>query len=117
MKKITLIILLFTGLMAHAQYVDGKPLSEIDKEFVQIWISQSKSGSQVYVDVGQERKYLYGKNNLTNLEGKDIETLSHVPLINKMILLGYDVVDVASLKKDNVNTLLYSFRKKVKTRH
>lgn len=117
MKKLLFIAFILLATAAHAQYVDGKPLSEIDKEFVQVWISQSKSGSQVYVDYGQERKYLYGKNNLTDLEGKDIETLSHVPLVNQMIMIGYDLVDVASLKKENVNTLLYSFRKKIKSRY
>lgn len=117
MKKLLLIAFLIIGATAQAQYVDGKPLSDIDKEFVQIWISQSKSGSKVFVDYGQERKYLYGKNNLTDIEGKDIETLSHVPLINQMIMLGYDLIDVASLKKENVNTLVYSLRKKIKTRY
>ncbi len=112
MKKIFLIALLFAGFTAQAQIVDGIPLSEIKIEFVQIWITQSKSGSKVYVDYGQDRKRLYGDHNLTDEAEKDIETLSHVPLINQMIGLGYEVMDITSLRDDNVNTLLYSFRKK-----
>ncbi len=112
MKKLLFISLLFFSIASQAQFADGKALSEIDNEFVQIWISQSNSGSKVYVDYGQDRKYLYGKNNLTDIEGKDIKTLSHVPIVNQMIDLGYDVLAVTSMKNDAVNTILYSFKKK-----
>ena len=112
MKKLLLIAFLFIGFSAHAQFVDEKPLSEINKEFVQIWITQSKSGSKVFVDYGQDRKRLYGDHNLTNESGKDIKTLSHVPLINQMIGLGYEILQITPLRDDNVNTLLYSFQKK-----
>jgi hypothetical protein len=111
MKKLFLIALLVTGFTAQAQFVDEKPLSEINNEFIQIWITQSKSGSKVFVDHGQGRKRLYGDHNLTDESGKDIKTLSHVPLINQMIGLGYEVLDITSLRDDNVNTVLYSFRK------
>ena len=112
MKKLFLIALLFAGFTAQAQFADEKPLSEINNEFIQIWITQSKSGSKVYVDYGQERKRLYGEHNLMDEFGKDIKTLSHVPLINKMIGLGYEVMDITSLRDDNINTLLYSLQKK-----
>ena len=112
MKKLLFISLLLFSIASQAQFADGKALSEIEHEFVQIWISQSNSGSKVYVDYGQDRKYLYGKNNLTDNEGKDIETLSHVPIVNQMIDAGYDILTVTSLKNDNVNTILYSFLKK-----
>ena len=112
MKKLLLITFLLAGFTAQAQFVDEKPLTEINNEFIQIWITQSKSGSKVFIDYGQDRKHLYGNNNLTDEAGKDIKTLSHVPLINKILANGYDIVDIASLKDDNVNTLLYSFRKK-----
>jgi len=45
MKKLFLIALLFAGFTAQAQFADEKPLSSIDNEFIQIWITQSKSGS------------------------------------------------------------------------
>lgn len=112
MKKLVFIALLLSCFIAQAQMADGKTLLEIDNEFIQIWITQSKSGSKVFIDYGQDRKHLYGNNNLTDEAGKDIKTLSHVPLINKILANGYDIVDIASLKDDNVNTLLYSFRKK-----
>jgi len=112
MKKLVFIALLLSGFIAQAQMVDGKALSEIDNEFIQIWITQSKSGSKVFIDYGQDRKHLYGNNNLTDESEKDLKTLSHVPLINKILVNGYDIVDIASLKDDNVNTLLYSLRKK-----
>ena len=112
MKKLFLIALLFAGFTAQAQFADEKPLSEINNEFIQIWITQSKSGSKVYVDYGQERKRLYGEHNLMDEFGKDIKTLSHVTLINQMIGLGYDVINITPLRDDNINTLLYSFRKK-----
>jgi len=112
MKKLLLMTLLLAGFTAQAQFVDEKPLSEINNEFIQIWITQSKSGSKVFVDYGQDRKRLYGDHNLTDESGKDIKTLSHVPLMNQMIGLGYEITDIASLRDDNVNTLLYSFRKK-----
>ena len=102
---------MWLSIASQAQFVEGKPLVEIDREFVQIWITQSNSGSMAYLDLGQERKHLYGKNNLTDIEGKDIKTLSHVPLVNQMIAAGYDILAVTSLKNDNVNTILYSFRK------
>ena len=111
MKNILFISLFLLSITSQAQFVDGKSLSDIDQEFIQIWITQSNSGSMVYVDLGQERKHLYGKNNLTDIEGKDIKTLSHVPLVNQMIASGYDIMSVTSLKNDNVNTILYSFRK------
>ena len=111
MKSILFISLFLLSIACQAQFVDGKPLSDIDQEFIQIWITQSKSGSMVYVDYGQDRKYLYGKNNLTDNEGKDIKTLSHVPLVNQMMVAGYEILAVTSLKNDAVNTILYSFRK------
>ena len=111
MKKLLFISFFLLSIASQAQFVDGKPLSEIDTEFVQIWITQSKSGSMVYVDLGQDRKYLYGKNNLTDIEGKDLKTLSHVPLINQMIEAGYAILAVTSLNDGAVNTILYSFRK------
>ncbi len=112
MKKLLLIAFLFIVFSAQAQFVDEKPLSEINNEFVQIWITQSKSGSKVFVDYGQDRKRLYGDHNLTNESGKDIKTLSHVPLINQMLGLGYKVLHITALRDDNVNTLVYSFQKK-----
>lgn len=111
MKKLLLIAIFFAGISVQAQFVDEKPLSSIDKDFIQIWITQSKSGSKVYIDYGQERKRLYGEHNLTDESGKDIKTLSHVPLINQMISLGYEVTHITSVKDDNVNTLVYSFQK------
>ena len=111
MKNILLISFFLLSIASQAQFVDGKPLAEIDQEFIQIWITQSNSGSKVYVDYGQDRKYLYGKNNLTDVEGKDIKTLSHVPLVSQMIEAGYDIVAVTSVKDAAVNTILYSFRK------
>lgn len=111
MKKLFLIALLFAGFTTYAQFADEKPLSEINNEFIQIWITQSKSGSKVYIDYGQQRKRLYGDHNLFDESGKDIKTLSHVPLINQMIGLGYKVMHISSLRDDNVNTLLYSFQK------
>ena len=113
MKKLFLIALLFAGFTAQAQFADEKPLSAINNEFIQIWITQSKSGSKVYVDYGQERKRLYGEHNLMDEFGKDIKTLSHVPLINQMIGLGYEVMHITSLRDDNVNTLTLFFSKKI----
>jgi len=112
MKKILLVGLLFIGMSVQAQFADEKPLSSINNEFVQIFITQSKSGSKVFVDYGQERKRLYGDHNLKDEFGKDIKTLSHVPLINQMIDLNYEVMHITSVKDDNVNTLIYSFQKK-----
>jgi len=111
MKKILLIGMFFIGISVQAQFADEKPLSEINNDFVQIFITQSKSGSKVFVDYGQERKRLYGDHNLKDEFGKDIKTLSHVPLVNQMIDLGYDLKHITSLRDDNVNTLLYSFQK------
>ncbi len=112
MKKLLLIAILLIGMSAQAQFADEKPLSEINNTFVQIFITQSKSGSKVFVDYGQERKRLYGDHNLKDEFGKEIKTLSHVPLINQMIDLNYELIHITSEKDDNVNTLIYSFLKK-----
>ena len=111
MKKLLLIGMFFIGVSVQAQFADEKPLSEINNKFVQIFITQSKSGSKVFVDYGQQRKRLYGDHNLKDEFGKDIKTLSHVPLINQMISLGYEVTHITPVKDDNVNTLVYSFQK------
>ena len=111
MKKLLFTAMLFTALTAQSQFVDGIPLSDVDVPFLQVWITQ-KSGSKVFVDYGQEREHLYGINNVMDKYGKELNSLSHVPVITEMINNGYEIISVTALKNETENAILYSFRKK-----
>lgn len=110
MKKVILsfIMLTFCGIM-FSQSVNGKPLSEIDVDYIMIVGTRKILSTKltIEIDFGQRTGLIeLGKNTLIkDQNGKPIEFNSMIDALNFFSKIGFKFVDAYTLTADNQNVL------------
>lgn len=96
MKMILLITsLIICSSTSQAQFINGKPLTEIVVPYIKITTSQlfatNKVGAQI--DYGQvDKRRSYKDNVITDESGKSLEFNSEMDVLNMFHLLGYELI-------------------------
>lgn len=118
-KKLILFLVLLTISLGtgYSQSVNGKPLSKIDVEYVQI-VGIAKAFStklSVRIDFGQESKSFSSKQTqIRDRKGKAKIFNSMIDALNFMNKNGYDFVQAYTATFNNQNEHYYLLRKRNK---
>lgn len=108
-----LLVVLLSSMNSWSQTINGKPLAEIDVEYMQIVGRPNVMGTKVSigVDYGQERKTFENTVNLEDEDGKKIELNSMVDALNFFSKYGYEFVTTYTITIRNQNVYHYLLRK------
>jgi len=115
-KSLIFLFVFFTGYLSlYSQTVNGKLLSEIDTNYLQITLSNElfSTNINIIIDYGQE--YRLRKNAyLLDESGNKIEFNSFVHASNFLFKIGFEYVDVKTIFYENVNhnSYIYTYKKK-----
>lgn len=115
-KLIFTITLAFLALATvYSQTVNGKPIVEIDVEYVQI-VGTAKLFSQkvnIQIDFGQVDKLFSAKDTQVKDENGRLTTFnSMIDALNFMSKNGYDFVDAYTITIQNQNVYHYLLKKR-----
>ena len=119
MKKGGILIILFIALIGietgFSQTVNGKRISTIDVEYVEI-VGRVKIFSQklnIQIDFGQENRGFNSKDTeIRDRDGKAVPFNSMIDALNFMSKNGYDFVDSYSIVNSNDSTIYYLLKKR-----
>jgi hypothetical protein len=119
-KKVFLVLFacLLSGFCSNAQRIDGIPISEIDKEYLQIIGVQKflKTKWRIYVDMGQESKirpFTTNESVITDKDGNIVDFNSMIDALNFMSKNGYEYLDsYVFFGSEQQNTIYYILKKK-----
>ena len=115
--KFLLIVTFFIGshFFAQSQTVNGKPISEIDVEYVQI-VGTAKlliTKVSINIDFGQENKLFNAKDTQVRDKEGNLKTFnSMIDALNFMSGNGYDFVEAYVITVANQNVYHYLLKKR-----
>ena len=113
---ITLLFLLVGTLAAYAQTVNGKAISEIDVEYVEIVGTTKLLSKKVTIDIdfGQEDKLFSSRKDsqIKDENGKKKSFNSMIDALNFMSKNGYDFVDSYAALVGEQNVYHYLLKKR-----
>ena len=99
---------------ASSQTINGKSVSEIDADFIQIIGVERHWSSKVtiYIDYGQKRRFSK-QTRFTNENGESFNLDSMIQALNFMSKCGYEFIESYALNDDGCNVYHYLLKKRV----
>ncbi len=114
-KLILTFLILFLTTVSFTQSVNGKNISELDAEYIQIVGSKKLLSNKVNVqiDFGQVDKIFKAKDTQIKDENGKLTTFnSMIDALNFMSKAGYEFVNAYAISVGNQNVYHYMLRKK-----
>ena len=116
MILILFFVLFLENFSIYSQTVNGKLLTKLDTQYLQVSISYTEMFSSklnLNIDYGQDQKF--EKNNyLLDTNGKKMQFYSFVDASNFLFKNGFEYLDVKTIRNENVNndSYIYTFKKR-----
>ncbi len=111
-RLMTLLVLLIGGFsFANAQYVNDKPLNEIDADYIRIWSDSGpilSSKITVRIDWGQSGR----TPQITDARRRVVSFNSIMEVLNMLSKEGFELIEIVRDSKDE-NEIFYLKRKSV----
>ncbi len=116
MKKLLLCFALLFGVVCFGQTINGKPLKDLDVEYLQILGTTKMMSTKltITIDIGQKTKFFSNNTDallLKDENGEGIIFNSMIDALNFMSANGYKFVSAYALTLGSVNVYHYLMQK------